>query len=56
MAEDLVDRPRDFAAFDMGRADVVRGGDERAGQRLDPVAMDDDEVGAVFGDDSPKSR
>ena len=30
MAEDLVDGARDLAALDMGGADIVGGGDERA--------------------------
>ncbi len=49
VAEDLVDRARDLAPLDMGRADVVGGRDERGRERLHPVAVNDDEVGAMLG-------
>ena len=55
VAEDLVDRARHLAALDMGRADVVGGADQRAGQRLDPVAMHDDQIGPVLGDEIGKA-
>ncbi len=49
VAEDLVDRARDLATLDMGGADVIGGADQRTGQRLDPVAMNHGEVGAMLG-------
>jgi hypothetical protein len=55
VAEHLVDGARDLAALDMGAADVVRRGDQGAGQRLDPVAVHHDQVGRCSGH-SRKSR
>ena len=56
VAEHLVDGAGDLAALDMGRADVVRRRHQRGRQRLHPVAMDDDQIGAVFGDIVGKAR
>jgi hypothetical protein len=54
--EHLVDGSRHLAAFDVGGTDVVRCGDQSAGQRLDPVAMYDDQIGTMFGDEIGKSH
>ncbi len=51
VAEDLVDRARDLATLDMGGADVIGGAAHAQGQRLDPVAMNHGEVGAMLGQD-----
>jgi len=48
VAVDLVDGAADLAALDMGAADVIGGTDQRGGQRLDPVAVDDHQIGAMF--------
>ena len=56
MAENLVDRTGDLAAFDMGAADVVRRADQRAGQRLDPVAVDHDQIRFVLANEIGKTQ
>jgi len=50
VAEDLVDGAGHLAALDMGGTDVVGGRNKRARQRLDPVAVQDDQVGPGVAD------
>ena len=50
MSEQLVHRARELATLDVGDEDVVERPDDRAGQRLDPVAVDHDEVGRELAD------
>ena len=55
MAENLINGSADFAAFNMGAANVIGGGHKRTGERLNPVPVDHHKVGFVFGNVIGKS-